>query len=137
MTRTVNSCSRRNPSGSACYGRPGRRYGSCRLPPKATIPIRRFQTPQTTHLGHLIEHIVALPEDKQTEALTMIAYGMIMEHLRLATRRHAPRRETDRRRAARPSAGDRPPFARDPATRRLHRVARSRHARCGAPSRPC
>lgn len=36
-------------------------------------------------LGHLIEHVIALPEDKQTEALTMIAYGMIMEHLRLAT----------------------------------------------------
>jgi len=35
-------------------------------------------------LGHLIEHVIALPEDKQTEALAMIAYGMIMEHLRLA-----------------------------------------------------
>ena len=36
-------------------------------------------------LGHLIEHVIALPEDKQTEALTMIAHGMIMEHLRLAS----------------------------------------------------
>jgi len=37
-------------------------------------------------LGHLIEHILALPEDKQADAFTIIAYGMIMEHLRLATR---------------------------------------------------
>jgi len=35
-------------------------------------------------LGDLIEHVVALPEDQQAEALAMIAYGMIMEHLRLA-----------------------------------------------------
>ena len=37
-------------------------------------------------LAHLLEHVVAFPEAKQTEALTMIAYGMIMEHLRLASR---------------------------------------------------
>ncbi len=36
-------------------------------------------------LEHLLERVVAFPEDKQTEALTMIAYGMIMEHLRLAS----------------------------------------------------
>ena len=36
-------------------------------------------------LEHLLERVVAFPEDQQTEALTMIAYGMIMEHLRLAT----------------------------------------------------
>jgi len=35
-------------------------------------------------LEHLLERVVAFPEDKQTEAVTMIAYGMIMEHLRLA-----------------------------------------------------
>ena len=32
----------------------------------------------------LLEHVSALPEDKQGEALTMVACGMIMEHLRLA-----------------------------------------------------
>jgi len=37
-------------------------------------------------LEHLLERVVAFPEDKQTEALTMIAYGMIMEDLRLASR---------------------------------------------------
>jgi hypothetical protein len=37
-------------------------------------------------LERLLEHVVAFPEDKQTEAATMIAYGMIMEHLRLASR---------------------------------------------------
>jgi hypothetical protein len=37
-------------------------------------------------LAHLLEHVVAFPEDKQTEAVTMIAYGMILEHLRLANR---------------------------------------------------
>ena len=37
-------------------------------------------------LERLVEHIVAFPEGKQTEAATMIAYGMIMEHLRLASR---------------------------------------------------
>jgi len=36
-------------------------------------------------LEHLLERVLAFPEDKQAEALTMIAYGMIMEHLRLAT----------------------------------------------------
>ena len=36
-------------------------------------------------LEQLLEHVVPLPEDKQAEALTMIAYGMIMEHLRLAS----------------------------------------------------
>ena len=34
----------------------------------------------------LLERVVAFPEDQQTEAATMIAYGMIMEHLRLASR---------------------------------------------------
>lgn len=37
-------------------------------------------------LARLLEHVVAFPEDKQTEAATMIAYGMIMEYLRLARR---------------------------------------------------
>ena len=37
-------------------------------------------------LERLLEHVVAFPEDKQTEAATIIAYGMIMEHLRLASR---------------------------------------------------
>jgi hypothetical protein len=37
-------------------------------------------------LERLLEHVVAFPEDQQTEAATMIAYGMIMEHLRLASR---------------------------------------------------
>ena len=37
-------------------------------------------------LEHLLEHVVTFPEDKQTEAATMIAYGMIMEYLRLASR---------------------------------------------------
>jgi len=36
-------------------------------------------------LEHLPERVVPLPEDKQAEALTMKAYGMIMEHLRLAS----------------------------------------------------
>ena len=36
-------------------------------------------------LDHLIEYMVSVPEDKQTEASLMIAHGMIMEHLRLAT----------------------------------------------------
>lgn len=35
-------------------------------------------------LDRLIEHVVALPEDKQSEALTVIAYGMIMEYLRVS-----------------------------------------------------
>jgi hypothetical protein len=34
----------------------------------------------------LLERVVAFPEDQQPEAATMIAYGMIMEHLRLASR---------------------------------------------------
>jgi hypothetical protein len=34
----------------------------------------------------LLDHVAALSEDKQGEALTMIAYGMIMEYLRLASR---------------------------------------------------
>ena len=34
--------------------------------------------------GRLLEHVAALPDDTQGEALPMIAYGMIMEHLRLA-----------------------------------------------------
>jgi len=37
-------------------------------------------------LGHLIEHVVALPDAKQAEALVMIAHGMIMEQFCLATR---------------------------------------------------
>ncbi len=36
-------------------------------------------------LDQLIDHLGALPEDQQTEAVTMIAFGMILEHLRLAT----------------------------------------------------
>jgi hypothetical protein len=32
----------------------------------------------------LLEHVAALPEAKQGEALTLIAYGMLLEHLRLA-----------------------------------------------------
>ena len=48
-------------------------------------------------LGHLIEHVVALPDAKQAEALVMIAHGMIMEHLRLGPAgRLGPRRHSDR-----------------------------------------
>ena len=36
-------------------------------------------------LDHLIEHMVPIPEHRQADASLMIAYGMIMEHLRLAT----------------------------------------------------
>ena len=36
-------------------------------------------------VDHLIEHMVSVPEDRQTDASLMIAHGMIMEHLRLAT----------------------------------------------------
>ncbi len=34
----------------------------------------------------LLEHVYALPKDQQVEACVMIAHGMIMEHLRLASR---------------------------------------------------
>ncbi len=34
----------------------------------------------------LLEHVYALPKDEQVEACVMIAHGMIMEHLRLASR---------------------------------------------------
>ena len=37
-------------------------------------------------LDQLIEHMVPLPDDRQTEASLMIAHGMIMEYLRLASR---------------------------------------------------
>ena len=32
----------------------------------------------------LLEHVAALPEAKQAEAFPIVAYGMILEHLRLA-----------------------------------------------------
>ena len=32
----------------------------------------------------LLEHVAGLPDDTQAEALPMVAYGMILEHLRLA-----------------------------------------------------
>ncbi len=34
----------------------------------------------------LLEYVYALPKDKQVEGCVMIAHGMIMEHLRLASR---------------------------------------------------
>ena len=36
-------------------------------------------------LDQLIDHMVALPAAQQTEAVTLIAFGMLVEHLRLAT----------------------------------------------------
>lgn len=36
-------------------------------------------------LERVRERIAALPDDQQLDALTMIAYGMLMEHLRLAS----------------------------------------------------
>ena len=57
------------------------------LPPAATG--EHSDTPlavaASEALDHLIEHMVSVPEDRQTEASLMIAHGMIMEHLRLAT----------------------------------------------------
>ena len=58
------------------------------LPPATESPHHEPSISDAAHeaLERLGEHIVAFPEDKQTEAATMIAYGMIMEYLRLASR---------------------------------------------------
>ena len=62
------------------------------LPPaaKGEHPDTPFAVAASEALDHLIEHMVSVPEDRQAEASLMIAYGMIMEHLRLAagTPRH-------------------------------------------------
>ena len=57
------------------------------LPPaaKGEPPDTPLAVAASAALDHLIEHMVPVPEDRQTETSLMIAYGMIMEHLRLAT----------------------------------------------------
>ncbi len=57
------------------------------LPPGATgqQPDAPALDAASDALDQLIDHLSALPGDKQTEAVTMIAFGMILEHLRLAT----------------------------------------------------
>jgi hypothetical protein len=57
------------------------------LPPaaKGEHPDTPLAVAASEALDHLIEHMVPVPEDKQTQASLMIAHGMIMEHLRLAT----------------------------------------------------
>ena len=57
------------------------------LPPaaKGEHPDTPLAVAASEALDHLIEHMVPVPEDRQTDASLMIVYGMIMEHLRLAT----------------------------------------------------
>jgi hypothetical protein len=57
------------------------------LPPaaKGEHPDTPLAVAASEALDHLIEHMVPVPEHRQTEASLMIAYGMIMEHLRLST----------------------------------------------------
>jgi len=57
------------------------------LPPaaKGEHPDTPLAVAASEALDHLIEHMVPVPEAKQAEASLMIAHGMIMEHLRLAT----------------------------------------------------
>jgi len=57
------------------------------LPPaaKGEHPDTPLAVAASEALDHLIEHMVPVPEDRQTEASLMIVYGMIMEHLRLVT----------------------------------------------------
>jgi hypothetical protein len=47
-------------------------------------PDARLAAAANDAFGRLLEHVAALPEAKQGEAFSMIAYGMILEHLRLA-----------------------------------------------------
>ena len=47
-------------------------------------PDTRLAAAANDAFGRLLEYIAALPEAKQAEALPMVAYGMILEHLRLA-----------------------------------------------------
>ncbi|MBP1777849.1 MAG: hypothetical protein H6Q86_3860 [candidate division NC10 bacterium] len=55
------------------------------LPPaaKGEHPDTPLAVAASEALDHLIEHMVPVPEDRQTDASLMIVYGMIMEHLRL------------------------------------------------------
>jgi len=57
------------------------------LPPaaKGEPPDTPLAVAASEAVDHLIEHMVSVPEDRQTDASLMIAHGMIMEHLRLAT----------------------------------------------------
>ena len=57
------------------------------LPPaaKGEHPDTPLAVAASEALDHLIEHMVPVPEDRQADASLMIAHGMIMEHLRLAT----------------------------------------------------
>ncbi len=57
------------------------------LPPaaKGEHPETPLAVAASDALDHLIDHMVSVPEDRQTEASLMIAHGMIMEHLRLTT----------------------------------------------------
>ena len=57
------------------------------LPPaaKGEHPDTPLAVAASDALDHLIEHMVPIPEHRQADASLMIAYGMIMEHLRLAT----------------------------------------------------
>jgi hypothetical protein len=57
------------------------------LPPaaKGEHPDTPLAVAASEALDHLIEHMVPVAEDRQAEASLTIAYGMIMEHLRLAT----------------------------------------------------
>jgi hypothetical protein len=65
--------------------------------PEGEHPDTRLLDAASDALGQLIEHVVALPDAKQAEALVMIAHGMITEHLRLGPAgRHGPRRHSDR-----------------------------------------
>ena len=47
-------------------------------------PDARLAAAANDALERLLEHVAALPEANQAEALPMVAYGMILEHLRLA-----------------------------------------------------
>jgi hypothetical protein len=47
-------------------------------------PDTRLAAAANEAFERLLEHVAALPEAKQAEALPMVAYGMILEHLRLA-----------------------------------------------------
>jgi len=57
------------------------------LPPaaKGEHPDTPLAVAASEAVDHLIEHMVPVPEDRQADASLMIAHGMIMEHLRLAT----------------------------------------------------
>ena len=57
------------------------------LPPaaKGEHPDTPLAVAASEAVDHLIEHMVPVPEARQTEASLMIVYGMIMEHLRLVT----------------------------------------------------